>query len=70
MDNSYVLEWSKKQNALHIHQTKVMIEKNLNNLLSDSGSDYIVIFQGSREGCDKYANKFRPHLVNRDWSLS
>jgi hypothetical protein len=69
MSDSYVLEWSKKQNAFHIQETKVMIEKNLNNMIGDGSNDYIVVFQGSREGCDTVASKLRSRLVDRDWAL-
>ena len=65
-ENLYVLEWSGRQNAFHIHKAKSCIESNLNALLSDIRTDYVVLMIGSREDCDRVANVYRKRLIERE----
>ena len=65
MSDLWTLEWSKSQNAFHMQEASSTEEKNLNNLLNDQGHDYIVICVGSREKCDKQADRFRHYLQSR-----
>ena len=61
-----VLEWSQRQNAFHIQDEDTAIEKNLNALLDNRKSDYIVICRGTRRDCERQAGRFRAYLVRRD----
>lgn len=53
MDKIYVLEWSKSQNATHIHELELALEKNLSAFVGDIKMDYIALAQGTREHCEK-----------------
>ena len=64
--NNYVLEWSCRQNAFHIQEENLAIEKNLNHLLDNNKTDYIVICRGTREQCDHQAKRFRAYLMRRE----
>ena len=61
-----VLEWSKKQNAFHIHRLDYCIESNLNALVSNESRDYIPVMIGSREDCQKVAARYRERLADRE----
>tara|TARA_R110000782_G_scaffold268695_1_gene365630 strand:- start:57 stop:275 length:219 start_codon:yes stop_codon:yes gene_type:complete len=66
MTDNWVLEWSKRQNAFHIQEEQRAVEKNLNNLLNNEGSDYITLCIGSRTKCDRAADKYRHYLMDRE----
>jgi len=67
MDNqTYVLEWSKSQNATHIHELELALEKNLSAFVGDIKMDYIALAQGTREHCEFVRNSIVPKLRQRE----
>ena len=66
MSNTFVLEWSKKQNAFHVQDVDLMMNKNISALIDDRGSDYIVLGIGSREKIDQLADKYRHYIARRE----
>ena len=66
MSKQWVLEWSKRQNAFHIQEAGRAIESNLQAMVSERVCDYITVMIGSREDCDKTADRFRHYLKKRE----
>lgn len=64
--SNYVLEWSRKQNAFHIQEAALMVNKNLSAMIDDRASDYIVLGIGPRAEIDKLADKYRHYLARRE----
>jgi len=69
MNDLYVLEWSKKQNAFHIQSALSAVEHNLNLLLGGGESDYLVIMIGTRDECEVIRRRYRQRLTNEKDSL-
>lgn len=65
-----ILEWSKKQNAFHIHPITTAIEKNINALIANDDRDYVPVMAGSREDCEVFASKYRERLLQREQGKS
>lgn len=65
MSDNYVLEWSQSQNAFHIQEAKISVEKNLNSMIDDRPSDYIPLCIATRAECEKQADRFRHYLAKR-----
>lgn len=62
-----VLLWSRKQNAFHIETLSSLTKKNVEAFaLNRPLNDYHPIYMGTREECDKIADKARPRLVSRE----
>lgn len=70
MTDFWVVEWSKKQNALHIQELRVAMETNLSAFIGNESIDYIQLYQGSREQCDRMIVQIRERLIQRDKSTS
>jgi len=62
MKESWVLEWSRKQNSFHIQKEASAIESNLNALVSDYARDYILLHRGARDECERAASNWRHRL--------
>lgn len=69
MDNLFVLEWSKKQNAFHIQTAMLTVEKNLNVLLAGDETDYVPIMIGTREECEIVQRRYRNRLKKESPAL-
>lgn len=65
-ENIWVVEWSKKHNALHKHELSLALEKNFSAFIGDVQMDYIQMFQGSKEECEALIGRIREKLVQRD----
>lgn len=70
MNDKYVLEWSRKQNAFHIQPEGKAVEMNLQALVSNYERDYATIAIGAREHCEMVAKHFRPYLKQREQAFS
>ena len=67
MTELYVLEWSKQQNCLHIQPAYRTAETNLRAFMLDNAlNDYHVLVVGTREECDRVANRLRHKIISRD----
>ncbi len=67
MVDHHVLLWSRKQNAFHIETLSSLTKKNVEAFaLNRQLNDYHPIYTGTREECDKIADKVRPRLVSRE----
>lgn len=67
MIDHHVLLWSRKQNAFHIETLSSLTKKNVEAFaLNRPLNDYHPIYMGTREECDKIADKARPRLVFRE----
>jgi precorrin-6B methylase 2 len=63
----YALLWSKAQNCLHIETVVDLAHKNAKALAANQTlNDYHPIFIGSREDCDRLAERCRETLIKRD----
>ncbi len=62
MKDLYVLEWSKKQNAFHIHSALLTVERNLNVLLAGESTDYVPIMIGTEAECEVIHRRYRNRL--------
>lgn len=69
LEEIYVLEWSKKQNAFHRHLLSSCIETNLSNFHGGISNDYIPIMAGTHSECRKAANDLR-HKLNTEQPTS
>lgn len=67
----YALLWSKAQNCLHIETVVDLAHKNVDAFAANKTlTDYHPIFIGSREDCDRLAERCRETLIARDMSRS
>ena len=67
MIDHHVLLWSHKQNAFHIETLSSLTKKNVEAFaLNRPLNDYHPVYTGTREECDKIADKVRPRLVSRE----
>lgn len=67
MIDHHVLLWSRKQNAFHIETLSSLTKKNVEAFAFNRPlNDYHPIYTGTREECDKIADKVRPRLVSRE----
>ncbi len=63
----FVLEWSKKQNCLHIQPADRMMTANLSAFFDDRQlNDYQVIVVGSKDLCEGSAHVLRSKIAERD----
>jgi len=68
-NETHVLEWSQKQNAMHIHPVAVAIEKNLQLFFANRSSDFIVLYTGNRSECNRVKVTLMYKLQARDPGL-
>ena len=67
MHETYVLEWSKAQNCLHVQPAARLAETNLVAFMKNRGlNDYHVLIVGSREECERCAERLRHRLIERE----
>lgn len=65
-DGLWVLLWSQSQNALHIESFGAMLSKNRSAYADDRRMDYVPLFAGPKDDCDKVSNSVRNTLVHRE----
>lgn len=61
----YALEWSKKQNAFHIHPLDAALHAAKTTFWIDGDNDYRIIHVGEKEECHKLADECRVILIER-----
>lgn len=64
-NNTYVLEWSQKQNSFHVQQLSASVKGNQRAFMQNRSCDYIVLHVGTEQECSNTADMLRPTLVNR-----
>ena len=62
----WVVEHSNKQNCYHIDNLERVLEININNLRNNGESDYQIICLGTYEECEKFVNKIKISLQNKE----
>ena len=61
----YALEWSKKQNAFHIHPLAEAMHAATTTFMIDGDNDYRIIHVGPKEVCHQRADALRGFLQER-----
>jgi len=59
----FVLEWSKSQKCFHIDSFAKCLKINLEAAMLNYNCDYIPIFMGTEDECDRVADQLGPKLI-------
>ena len=61
----YVLEWSKRLNALRVQKLVHALESNQLAFMNEYSTDFIIVFTGDEEVCHQYSRNWKPRVDHR-----